>query len=214
MKKRKLSVLPIFPLHIFKTKINRTKKQKEELIKLIKEIEKKYTSRGVSNCGGYHSPFFDYDSLKGTSFEFLYQEILTIFNKALITGGIFKEKLGQFLLTERDIYTMWFIINKKNDFNQKHIHVPSWYSAVYYVKVPKNSGNLIFHDCVFARVLEALQPNITPIKPKEGELYIFPSYLEHSVDKNQTNKERICISFNIGRPDYILKTSREEYFNG
>ena len=38
---------------------------------------------------------------------------------------------------------------------------------------------------------------ITSIKPEEGDLLIFPSYLYHSVSKNLSTEERIVISFNI-----------------
>ena len=38
---------------------------------------------------------------------------------------------------------------------------------------------------------------INSIKPIEGYLILFPSYLEHSVNSNISKNERIVISFNI-----------------
>ena len=35
------------------------------------------------------------------------------------------------------------------------------------------------------------------VKPKEGNLLIFPSYLYHEVGKNLSDKDRIIISFNV-----------------
>ena len=35
------------------------------------------------------------------------------------------------------------------------------------------------------------------INPVEGGLVLFPSYLDHSVNPNLSNKERVVISFNI-----------------
>ena len=33
--------------------------------------------------------------------------------------------------------------------------------------------------------------------PEEGKLFIFPAYLEHAVNKNRSDEDRIVISFNI-----------------
>ena len=38
---------------------------------------------------------------------------------------------------------------------------------------------------------------VNSISPVEGSLVLFPSYLDHSVNENISNEERIVISFNI-----------------
>ena len=35
------------------------------------------------------------------------------------------------------------------------------------------------------------------IEPEEGKLLLFPAYLQHSVEENLSEDERIVISFNI-----------------
>ena len=35
------------------------------------------------------------------------------------------------------------------------------------------------------------------MEPEEGKLLLFPAYLQHSVDENLSDDERIVISFNI-----------------
>ena len=42
-----------------------------------------------------------------------------------------------------------------------------------------------------------LNAQVNGISPKEGALVLFPSYLDHSVNENLSNEERIVISFNI-----------------
>ena len=44
---------------------------------------------------------------------------------------------------------------------------------------------------------------VNSITPVEGGLVLFPSYLDHSVNENYSNEERIVISFNI---NLVLKT--------
>ena len=42
-----------------------------------------------------------------------------------------------------------------------------------------------------------LNAQVNSVSPKEGGLVLFPSYLDHSVNENLSNEERIVISFNI-----------------
>ena len=42
-----------------------------------------------------------------------------------------------------------------------------------------------------------LNATVNSVNPVEGVLVLFPSYLDHSVNENKSNEERIVISFNI-----------------
>ena len=103
------------------------------------------------------------------------------------------------------VTSMWSVVNVKNSHNSRHIHSNNYISAAYYVKAPKKAGDIVFHDPRSAavyhkpKVKEAniLNSTIFKVEPKEGLLALFPSYLHHSVETNQSNEERIVISFNI-----------------
>ena len=45
--------------------------------------------------------------------------------------------------------------------------------------------------------LNEFSTNILKIKPEEGKLLLFPSYLHHSVEENLSDEDRIAISFNL-----------------
>ena len=100
---------------------------------------------------------------------------------------------------------MWAIINTGGSANTRHQHGNSTISGAYYVRAPKNSGDIVFYDPRPAPVYtypNALSPNllnaqINGISPNEGSLVLFPSYLDHSVNENLSNDERIVVSFNI-----------------
>ena len=104
-----------------------------------------------------------------------------------------------------NINNMWAIINTGGAANLRHQHGNSTISGAYYVRAPKNSGDIVFYDPRPAPVYtypKALNPNllnaqVNGISPKEGALVLFPSYLDHSVNENLSNEERIVISFNI-----------------
>ena len=94
---------------------------------------------------------------------------------------------------------------KQNASNARHIHSNNYISSAYYVKAPHKCGNIIFYDprsVTSFRYPKITNPNqlnstVFSVQPKEGLLVLFPSYLYHSVDMNQTDEERIVISFNI-----------------
>ena len=100
---------------------------------------------------------------------------------------------------------MWAIINTGGSANLRHQHGNSTISGAYYVRAPINSGDIVFYDPRPAPVFShpnvlgsnLLNAQVNSISPKEGALVLFPSFLDHSVNENQSNKERIVISFNI-----------------
>jgi ectoine hydroxylase-related dioxygenase (phytanoyl-CoA dioxygenase family) len=42
-----------------------------------------------------------------------------------------------------------------------------------------------------------LSSDTVKIKPEEGKLLIFPSYIHHAVEENLSDQDRVVISFNI-----------------
>ena len=103
------------------------------------------------------------------------------------------------------INNLWAIINEKGAWNQKHHHSNSDLSAAYYVSAHENCGDIVFYDPRPATVYKHpipkspnnLNATVNSIKPEAGMLVLFPSYLEHSVNPNMSDKKRIVISFNI-----------------
>ena len=110
----------------------------------------------------------------------------------------------------------WININGKGGSNVPHTHPGAKYSGVFYIKVPKEmkGGNLFFlrdynetyltsqENMGFFKQGYNLLPNDLPkipVKPLEKLLLVFPSWLPHSVEFNDTDEERISLSFN-----YIL----------
>jgi len=100
---------------------------------------------------------------------------------------------------------VWANVNRPGSYNKSHQHNDSFLSGVYYLKVPENSGSIYFEDPRNLWCL--LQASYTEnnsfsrmeveYEPKEGMVILFPSYLSHRVDINNSNKDRISISFNV-----------------
>jgi uncharacterized protein (TIGR02466 family) len=102
---------------------------------------------------------------------------------------------------------LWINISKKNNYNYSHNHPMSYYSGVYYIQCPENCGNIVFEDSS-NNVVDLLYRN-QKIKEdnkmfenyyynvKEGLMILFPSNLMHRVEPNQSDEDRISISFNL-----------------
>lgn len=105
------------------------------------------------------------------------------------------------------ISEMWLNINKPTNYNLLHHHGDSFLSGVYYIYVPPEAGKLWFrHPSVAKTVidwvpyLDSLNEhncNSWYVEPKAGDLVLFPSWLEHEVDQNKSDEERISIAFNL-----------------
>jgi len=102
---------------------------------------------------------------------------------------------------------MWANINPPGGYNRPHIHPNSHFSGVYYIKAPKNSGNIVFNEPKPGAhmVMPRRKPGKPPshlwkevhVDPLEGRIIMFPSWLWHCVEPNESNDIRISVSFNF-----------------
>ena len=187
----------LFTCPILESAINIDNKK---LIKYCHLMEKKQKGRTVSNIGGYQSNNLD---LKEKQIQPLITNIIQSLLSYINVCG-FKNNINYY------IDNMWLNINYFKDLNTAHIHPNCLFSGVYYLKVPKNSGGIVFHhpsqNLLDYDWLDNLKFNFNEINssnwkftPKEGSIYFFPSWLRHSVESNFNKKEqRISIAFNIG----------------
>ena len=186
-----------FSTPVWSSKIENFEQINEELINYILDL-KKNDPQGItkSNFNGWHSKDFN---LKDNAPQNFTKAISININKAISDMGWDLKKQSV------KIPSMWAIINEKKAFNQRHHHGNSDLSAAYYVSAPIDCGDILFYDPRPAPVFKhptskspnILNASVNSIKPENGMLVLFPSYLEHSVNPNNSSKKRIVISFNI-----------------
>lgn len=82
-----------------------------------------------------------------------------------------------------DGYDIWMNFSYKGDDNPLHNHAGSLSGIIYIKNHDNEPTNFPTIDYVH--------------EPKEGEIILFPSYLQHSVDVKETDSERITSSFNL-----------------
>ena len=105
------------------------------------------------------------------------------------------------------IGNMWANINPPGGYNRPHLHPNSHFSGVYYIKAPENSGQIVFNEprsgahMVMPRRKEGQPPSHlwreVRVDPLEGRIIMFPAWLWHCVEPNESNDIRISVSFNF-----------------
>jgi hypothetical protein len=178
-----MNKLSLFETPLWITKLDLDLNSLENKIKLFSS---KTESKKFSNVGGYQGHNF-------------YDEIL--FNSISNCIPVNKDKP----LENVSIYS-WVNINKKFNKNERHCHMhpDTLLSGVFYVKYPENSGLIRFYDPRGHLIQNQKDYNYyyngyayNYIYPEDNLLILFPSWLEHDVDENKSNQERISIAFNI-----------------
>ena len=177
-----MQTLNMFPTHIWATELDI---DNEKFLKRIYKFAKtEESNQEGSSVGGYQGHNFD-------DIEFCEK-----------VGSLVPRKgdLGNFF-----VYN-WVNINKKGHKNNRHFHYTSnlYMSGVYYAKVPENSGRIRFYD-PRGHIIRDAKDTVhffgdhvyQYIVPQEGMLLFFPTWLEHDVEENESDEDRVSVSFNI-----------------
>jgi hypothetical protein len=117
---------------------------------------------------------------------------------------------------------MWANINPPGGYNRTHIHPNSLWSGVYYVKTPKNCGHLKLEDprsvalMTRPRQVPGEQPQRlwreVHYEPVCRKIIMFPAWLNHCVDPNQSNEIRISVSFNFMQKCFCNMTFQQNKY--
>lgn len=119
------------------------------------------------------------------------------------------ERIGESLnFKSNHTYThqAWVNISPPGASNKLHFHPNCHFSGVYYVslKAPE-CGSIFFRDPrIASRMMTYPAAEPTPftadeiqMRPEAGRMYVFPGWLEHGVEENMSDQDRVSISFNV-----------------
>ena len=187
-----------FPTEIWEEYDHQCIVNNKSLAKVITNRSLVESSRELSNVGGWQSNDDLAEDVQFTDLiSFVRQKLLKVALHNNYIDGL-----------ECVIINMWANINEHRDFNKAHLHPNSDWSFAYYVKATEDSGGIVFCDPRVRRLMNVQdeilidysndsQHSIYTVNPLNGQLIIFPSYLEHYVEPNLTQETRISISGNI-----------------
>ena len=172
----------------------------KHLFKHIKAWSKKEKGETRTNSGGgWHSPT---DMNKREEYKPLIKHLSKMVEELFKDYGL-----------EHPFFlgNMWCNINYPGAYNKVHVDPNSTWSGAYYVKVPKDSGCIWVEDprpgpnLLMPRRLDKLPKQLWRVikyPPMEGQCMMFPAWLPHGVESNQTKEKgeqgwRVSISFNF-----------------
>jgi uncharacterized protein (TIGR02466 family) len=178
----------------------------------------------VNNVGDFEKPGlkglqFTSTMADGTPYNFL-----SSFDKNVLERPDFKT-VRDVVVRELDRYTRellavnkriefyltnsWVNVHRRGHSAGAHVHHNSLISGVLYLKTNDASGDLVFHRDVLSLVpfppaldLDVDSFNLYNCKswgyrPKTNDICLFPSVVNHSVDPNDSDEERVSLAFNV-----------------
>ncbi len=207
-----MPIYNIFPLTIFKTKIELSNDEKNKMIKSIQDMKNNSKNLSYKNQkSSWTGDTQGFEELHNDkNFKKLYEEI----NKKIIE---YLEIIG-IDHNQIDIYIQrsWATISQGKESINRHKHMQSHLSFAYYLKKSKEDSKIIFYDehkhnefvpDIFGSpsVIEKGLIKKTNIHNSdhvifdvgENEIVIFPSKALHGTQQNIENNERISISADI-----------------
>lgn len=190
----------IFPVPLFREFYHNFEDIKEKIVPTFKELEEAdlndYT--GKYSAGSYTSFYSNFDLLR-------YPELGNLKSFIKSSAQEAHESIG--LSGELVFTNSWFSINRQHSYHEAHHHCPDIWSGVYYVKADCKDATISFLN---KNIIDTGWPyNTTKIENTDyvssqvtctvysGLLIIFPSYLEHKVNQQTEDSERITIAFNM-----------------
>ncbi len=120
-------------------------------------------------------------------------------------NDIARERKWDLMESQLTLGNYWVHVTPPGELTQSHTHKPAVLSGVYYVDKPENSGDLVFVDVnpFHEYNPKSLPGEIDPItspqaifKVEEGTMIIFPSWLPHKAPRNNSDRNRVSVSFN------------------
>ena len=121
-------------------------------------------------------------------------ECLDAFTPTLDEFQTESQSYGNMILTD-----LWLNVYESQNWQEKHIHSPGQWSGVYYVHFDPNEHKAtnFYHPCETLLATAGITSNTLVPWVQEGDMIIFPSWLEHAAPMNKSSKMRSTISFNF-----------------
>ena len=148
-----------------------------------------------SNRGGWHSPVLNVNDENPMSVH--------------LRKGLAKSVFTTLKPHLKVNVEYWIMINGPNCCNAAHTHPNAHMSGVFWIKSPKNSGNLKFLSPSNFKAYVELNSYVSNFTtdtnvheayvytPRAGNMITFPSHVVHEVLPNKSKQDRIAVSYNI-----------------
>lgn len=183
----------LFLSHLFYKQVG-SDAQREKLKETILEYRDKLPNNiNNSNAGCWRN------SIELSGIDWLHEGLHGLVEEALEYYVSIDPAFASSIVEKRINSTYWTNVNEPGSANAVHSHPNATFACVYYVQ-GENTGKLQFpNPANLLNSCYAISPFMrgVGIEPKDGELILFPGWLAHEVVRNNSNKQRVNIAFEV-----------------
>ena len=109
------------------------------------------------------------------------------FFKSIVTPYI-NNMCNELKFQEWNVDNVWYQVYNKGDTHAWHTHANTNYTNVYYLDLPDESIKTQIYDDITKSIVE--------LEVHEGQLITFPASIKHRSPVNDTDQQKVIISFN------------------
>jgi len=185
-----MRIYQLFPEPVYFSTLERALTKKE--LKTIDAYKAK-THQIEGNTSSNDNYVLENKTLKNLK-EDLQKRVIDYFDKVICTSNSITPYITQ----------SWISFTETNQFHHRHFHSNSYISGVFYIDAQKEVDSITFCK---PHADETIKLNVTKYNPfnsttylfpvETGNIFLFPSFLYHGVDKKKGTNTRISLSFNV-----------------
>ena len=176
--------------------------ENKELIDELKKYILSKNSQGIESKIAFGLK----TNLIESKFDFFNHDVDIVKSTAYWIGDCLKKTINTIQMETIDyrinFNESWYHITKTNGMHEPHIHPGCSWCGIYYIQSGNNdSGYTVFENPIKSTYIDhgnlfLNNMNIVRIKPEDGMLVVFPSYLNHYQALYEGVEDRIVVAFN------------------
>lgn len=139
------------------------------------------------------------NSIDWPDIDWLHQGLHELVEEALVYYTNVDPAFASTIIEKNISSIYWTNVNEHGSINAVHSHPNATFACVYYVQAEgtgklkfQNPANLLNNCYTVAPFMRGIT-----FEPKDGELILFPGWLAHEVLRNNSDKQRINLAFEI-----------------
>ena len=170
----------MFHVPLFHYKVKDWENKKKYLLQLHESIQSDCTNLDNKGITNFHT---DPEKIK--------QDIVFVFNDEI------KQFINSIGSKTYNVDAAWFEQSNKNHYHGIHNHGGSGYSSVCFINYKENEHTPTYFLSPFNNFMNGKTLIHTPQNITEGSIIFFPSAIHHFTSPNESDEERMVVSFNL-----------------
>ena len=191
------TMYPLFYSDLFIKPNVGTKKQRKDLLDKINYLKK----NNIDIASGSNEGCFRSTYRYGKELNWLRDEVAN-FTQSICQHYVEQDQKLKMYMTEQTQQmhlSIWTNVNEPGSTNVLHSHKTANFACTYNLQT-EGTGNLVFKNPANLLSDCDLKTPFTrnyKIEPKDGDLLVWPSWVPHEVEINNSDKQRINIAINV-----------------